>query len=72
MNDPFSPEADPDPPRPRLSRRDLLVLAPTATTVVAATTGCVTPRLACAPRVDDAHACQHRFCRYAGRARAED
>jgi hypothetical protein len=64
MSDPFSVESDPYPPLerslPRVSRRELLVLAP-ATALLA---GCVTPRLACAPKKEDAHSCQHRFCRY--------
>ena len=61
MRDPFSPEADPSPPKPRVTRRELLVLAPAA----ALLSGCVTPRrLACAPKPEDSHSCQHRFCRY--------
>lgn len=64
LSDPFSPAADPSPPRPPLSRRDLLVLAPTTAAVVSGATGCATPRLGCAPRPDDERSCQHRFCRY--------
>jgi hypothetical protein len=63
MKDPFSPEADPDPRAPLLpdvSRRALLVVAPAAALLA----GCATPRLACAPKPEDARSCQHRFCRY--------
>lgn len=61
--DPFSPEADPYPdPLPDVSRRALLVLAPATATVLLA--GCATPRLACEPKPEDRHSCQHRFCRY--------
>jgi len=59
--DPFAPENDPYPGTlPDFSRRALLMVAP----AVAALSGCVTPRLACAPKPDDAHSCRHRFCRY--------
>jgi hypothetical protein len=64
MSDPFSVDADPYPPRPGLTRRDLLVLAPATAAVASATTGCATVRLGCAPRPDDERSCQHRFCRY--------
>ncbi|MBL8924439.1 MAG: hypothetical protein JNJ54_36660 [Myxococcaceae bacterium] len=64
MSDPFSADADPDPPGQGLARRDLLVLAPATAAFVSSATGCVTLRLGCAPRPDDERSCQHRFCRY--------
>jgi hypothetical protein len=63
LADPFAPEADPDPPDSRVSRRELAALL-AAGPAVTWLSGCVGPRLACAPQRENATSCQHRFCRY--------
>jgi hypothetical protein len=62
LEDPFDPAADPYPPAPRVTRREVAKLVAAAACVVSA---CVAPRrLACATKPEDRESCQARFCRY--------
>lgn len=70
-DDPFSPEADPYPPKREgqhsdsllLTRREVAKLA-LAVPLCSALPSCAVHRLGCETLPGDPRSCRHRFCRY--------
>ena len=63
-DDPFSPEADPYAPDPKVARRELAKLVALPLLAAPVLQACAHLPLGCPPKAEDERSCQHRFCRY--------